>query len=70
MTAKPKLRAVPDKPLKHIDKPAPVRRYTIRPEWAHTNERHRAKYIAAIRYLRKGGVSKWQLDQPEPTRRK
>lgn len=62
MSAKPKLAAVA------TAKPAAKRpyRWTPRPEWAHpTNERHRARYLAAIRYLRRGGRSKW-ADGPPP----
>jgi hypothetical protein len=54
----PKLRAV-------TEKPAPIKRFTVRPLWAHpTNEKNRDAYVSAIKYLRKGGRSKWKMDQP------
>ncbi len=61
-TAKPKLAAVAP------SKPSPVKpyRFTLRPEWAHPfNERQRARYLAAIRYLRQNGASKWVMDRKQ-----
>jgi hypothetical protein len=55
---KPALRAV-------TAKPAPAKRWTVRPEWVHPdNEHHRTRYVAAIRFLRRGGRSRWLMDKP------
>lgn len=45
--------------------------HKARPEWAHPADseqgaKHRAKYLAAIKYLRRNRPSRWIMDRTSP----